>query len=80
MGHKLTWEEMKIKYPEEWLLITDFELDESGRIISGNVDRHSSEKDDVYRFPSLSKPSAFRFTGESSFAGLKSHAEKHHTI
>ncbi len=80
MAHKLTWEEMKIKYPEEWLLIIDFELNESGHIVSGIVDRHSREKDDVYRLPSLSKPSAFRFTGESTFAGLRSHAEKHYTI
>ncbi len=35
MGKKITWEEMKRDYPDEWLLIVDFELDSSGRIVAG---------------------------------------------
>ncbi len=64
---------MKRKYPDEWLLIVDFELDNSGHIVAGVVRRHSREKDDVYRLPSLNKSTAFRYTGESTFAGLRSH-------
>ncbi|MCB2263890.1 MAG: hypothetical protein LGR52_13300 [Candidatus Thiosymbion ectosymbiont of Robbea hypermnestra] len=70
---KITWDEMKKEYPGEWLLITDFDLDKCGHIFAGIVDRHSKEKDDVYRLPSLNKPTAFRYTGESKFAGLRSH-------
>ncbi|MCP4134784.1 MAG: hypothetical protein GY754_27665 [bacterium] len=76
MGKKMTWEEMKKNFPDEWLLIVDFELDSSGRIVAGTVSRHSKEKDDVYRLPALNRPSAFRYTGESDFAGVRSHAEK----
>ncbi len=74
MGKKMTWNEMKKKFPDEWLLITDFELDKSGRLIAGVVDRHSKRKAEVYRLPALEKPTAFRLTGQSTFAGLRSHA------
>jgi hypothetical protein len=80
MGKKITWEDMKQNYPDEWLLIVDFELDTSGHIIAGIVERHSKEKDDVYRLPALNRSSAFRYTGESDFAGLRSHAEKRDII
>lgn len=71
MGKKMTWEDMKKIYPDEWLLIVDFESDDSGHIVSGIVERHSKDKDDVYRLPALNKPTAFRYTGESDFAGLR---------
>lgn len=76
MKSKISWAEMKKQYPDEWLLITDFDLDKSGHILGGVVSRHSKDKDDVYRLPALNKPTAFRYTGESSFAGLRSHAGK----
>ncbi|MGZ8219336.1 hypothetical protein [Methylomagnum sp.] len=78
--NKLTWQEMKTQYPEEWLLITDFDLDASGHILAGIVDRHSKQKDTVYRLPKLNKPTAFRYTGESNFSGLRSHAGKSHGV
>jgi len=61
---------MKKEYPDEWLLITEFDLDKYGHILTGIVDRHSKEKANVYRLPGLNKPTAFRYTGESTFAGL----------
>ncbi len=70
MERKMTWEEMKCKFPDEWLLIVDFETDKSGHLTVGVVERHSEEKDDVYRLPRLNKSTAFRYTGESTFAGL----------
>jgi hypothetical protein len=79
MDIKLTWEEMKKLYPNEWLLITDYDTDESGHILSGIVARHSVEKDEVYRLPALKESSAFKYTGESTFpGGLRVHAEHHH--
>ena len=77
---KISWEEMKNEYPDEWLLITDFDLDASGHILAGVVDRHSTQKDLVYRSPALKKPAAFRYTGESNFSGLRSHAGTHHDV
>ncbi len=31
MEKRMTWEDMKKNYPDEWLLIIDFELDNSAR-------------------------------------------------
>ncbi len=80
MGKKITWDTMKKTFPNEWLLITDFDLDQSGHIIAGIVKRHSQNKDDIYRLPALNKSTAFRFTGESSFGGLRSHAKSYNRI
>ncbi len=72
MGNRMTWNEMKEQFPDEWLLIVDYELDNSGHLIAGVVNRHSKDKDEVYGLPALNKSTAFRYTGESAFAGLRS--------
>ena len=56
MEETLTWDEMRSIFLDEWLLITDFELDSSGHLIRGVVARHSVDKDEVYRLPALDKP------------------------
>ncbi len=66
---KMTWNDMKNEFPDEWLLITDFDLDKSGHLVAGVVERHSRKKDEVYQLPALNKPTAFRYTGESTFSG-----------
>jgi hypothetical protein len=66
---KITWEEMKKKYPNEWLLIIKCDSDESGHLISGIVARHSPEKDKVFCLPGLDQSSAFKYTGKSTFPG-----------
>ncbi len=76
MGKKMTWSEMKIKFPDEWLLITDFVLDKSEHLVAGIVERHSIKKDEVYQFPTLNKPTAFRYTGESTFSGFERACKK----
>ena len=76
MAKRLTWEEMKREYPNEWLLIVDFDLDESGLLKGGKVERHSKRKADVYESPAPDSSVALRYTGESNFSGLRSHA--HH--
>lgn len=75
MAQRMTWEEMKKTFPDEWLLITDYETDQHGHVIAGVVERHSAEKDEVYRLPTIKKSSAFKYTGESTFRGWRSHAE-----
>lgn len=40
MPHQMTWEEMKQAYPNEWLLITEFELNDFGQVEHGVVRRH----------------------------------------
>jgi len=43
MGQKMTWEEMKKAYPDELLLVTGYELDELGEIVTGVVERHAKD-------------------------------------
>ena len=75
----MTWEEMKQQFPDEWLLITDFELDESGHLVTGIVERDSKDKEVVYRLPALQRSTAFRYTGESTFGILNTqlYRERH---
>lgn len=77
MGQRMTWGEMKRMFPDEWLLITDYESDRYGNVSAGVVERHSRDKDEVYRLPALDKDCAFEYTGESTFRGFRDHA-KHH--
>jgi hypothetical protein len=32
---RLSWQEMKERYPDQWLLIVDYETDDSDRLVSG---------------------------------------------
>ena len=80
MNKKMTWNDMKTKFPDEWLLITDFDLDKSGYLVAGVVERHSRKKEEVYQLPAFNKPTAFRYTGESTFSGLRDHARKHNFL
>lgn len=71
---KMTWEEMKKAFPNEWLRIANFELDKCGEIKAGTVLYHSASKDAVYSQPLTGQSEAFWYTGESTFSGLRSHA------
>jgi len=73
MTKTITWEEMKSEYPDEWLLIVDFDLDETGHLKRGVVKRHSKIKKEVYSPGIINKSAAFRYTGESTFSGLRSY-------
>lgn len=75
MGQKMTWEEMKAAFPDEWLLVTDYEVDRYGCVSVGIVERHSKDKSEVYRHPRIEKDVAFEYTGESTFRGFRDHAD-----
>ena len=77
---RMTWEEMRKTFPDEWLLIVDYETDGSGHLLSGVVERHSKEKKEVYARPALQEPTAFRYTGETTFRGFREHAERGYNI
>lgn len=80
MGQKMTWEEMKAAFPDEWLLVSDYATNEYGEIVAGIVERHTKELDDIAVWPRVGKSTAFRYTGESTFSGLRSHAEHDHPL
>jgi hypothetical protein len=79
MNQKMTWQEMKEAFPDEWLLITDYEHDEGGQLKEGIVTRHSKVKKEVFRLPTVDKACAFKYTGESTFpGGWRAHAQCDH--
>jgi hypothetical protein len=45
----LTIEEIKSRYPSEWVLVGEPQLDEMSRLLAGKVLFHSSIRDEVYR-------------------------------
>ena len=78
MGQRMTWEEMKAAYPDEWLLITDYETDPTGEVVAGAVVRHSKDDEEVFALPAIGKNCAFRYTGECQFpGGWRAHAQRH---
>ena len=74
---RLSWQEMKQRYPDQWLLIVDYETDDSDRLVSGVVEHHSEDMHQVAQAPAESDCIAFRYTGESTFRGLRSYAHRH---
>lgn len=45
----LTREQMKARYPNQWLLIVDYELDASTSLRKGRVVAHSGGREDIHR-------------------------------
>ncbi len=49
MSAVLTYDEIKERYPDEWILIVDTELDKELNLLRGKVMAHSKDRDEVYR-------------------------------
>jgi len=45
----LTKEQMKARYPDQWLLITDYELDSSTSLRKGQVVACSKDREEIHR-------------------------------
>ena len=45
----LTKEKIKSKYPNQWLLLEDYELDTSTTLRKGRVIAHSKDRDEIHR-------------------------------
>ena len=62
---RMSIEEMMLKYPDQWLFITDCEISENTELISGIVLVNSTSKDEVYKALTNHKgESAIRYTGK----------------
>ncbi len=44
----LTKEQMKARYPNQWLLVRDYELDDSTRLCKGRVVVHSKDREEIH--------------------------------
>ncbi len=49
MEEIMSIQEMRSRYPAEWLLIAYTELDEEMNVIRGEVLAHSPDRDEIYR-------------------------------
>jgi hypothetical protein len=59
MDEILTVEEMKARYPDEWVIIGDPETDEHLHVLSGRVLCHSKDRDEVGRYAMTHRPKRF---------------------
>ena len=65
MDEVLTREEIYSRFPAEWVLLADPEVDEHQRVVRGRVICHSKDRDEVDRkaIELRLKSSAFLYTG-----------------
>lgn len=62
---RLSIEEMVLKYPNQWLFITDCEISDNTKLLSGVVSIHSQSKDEVNKVSaSYIGNAAIRYTGK----------------
>jgi hypothetical protein len=74
MPEKLTWDEIKARYPDEWVVITDHRI-EGVEPVEGIVVDHGKIKKEVYRrLRAAPNGSAILFTGEIRHGLLGLHA------
>ena len=68
MADKLTWDEIKRQYPDEYVILVDYDFDDNEDVAGGIVIAHARDRDAVYDQcqQSASRPNqiAVRYTGE----------------
>lgn len=66
MGNKLTWGEIKRRYPDEFVALLDPEHDESTALVAATVVAHGKDKREMYKvLKSLNaRHMACRWTGQ----------------
>ena len=66
MADKLSWDEIKRRYPDEWVVLAEFQ-EKDEEITDGVVLDHALVKEDLYgRIRNPPSPFAVRFTGEAT--------------
>ena len=73
MNDVLTFDEMKERFPQEWVLIEDPVSDEHSRLKGGRVLFHSKDRDEADRKALELRPAfcAIRYTGSIPENGLE---------
>ena len=68
MGIRLTADEVQSRYPDEWVLLGDLEIDDRDQLVAGTLLSHSPNKADVHREVRAHQPGHFAiyFTGAPS--------------
>ncbi len=77
---KQTWDEMKKLYPNQWLMVVEFQTNKFGDITSGVVVGHGTGKTKLPAPPANRGIIALEYTGESTFPGGLRRFEYHHAL
>ena len=77
---KETWEEMKEIYPDQWLIISDFQTNDVGIIIDGIVRSAGPDKSSLTPPKDGSRNFALRYTGTPSFSSGFRHFANNHSV
>lgn len=71
MPDKLTWNEIKERYPDEWVVLVDYSLDEDEDITAGVVLAHGRTKREIHQAMAEPDDAAVLYTGKPmSVAGV----------
>jgi hypothetical protein len=64
----LSWDEIRKRYPDEWVILVDYSCDDNEDIIAAVVYDHSPDRDELYtrcaQDPNHPRSVAALFTGE----------------
>ena len=66
MAETITFQQMKERYPDQWLLVACAETDDDMNLVRGEVLAHSGSRDEVYRclLGVAGKNLAIEYTGD----------------
>lgn len=62
----ITFQQMKERYPDQWLLVACVEMDDQMNVVRGEVLAHSGDRDEIYRrlLDAKGKDMAIEYTGD----------------
>jgi len=65
VGEKLTWDEIKKRFPDEWVVLVDYDWPDDADVQAGVVWAHGRDHDEVCdRSRAVPSPFAIRYTGQ----------------
>lgn len=70
MNEKLTWDEIKRRYPDEWVALVDYEWPEMRHVTEGVVYAHSPSRDELHKLQRGLTDAAILFTGKKRGCAL----------
>lgn len=70
-AEKLPWDEIRRRYPDEWVVLVDYSLDEDEQLTAGVVFAHAPDKGELKAAMAEPYDAAVLFTGEPmAIAGM----------
>lgn len=61
---RLTWDEIKARYPDEWVALVEYEWPDPGELVGGVVHAHSPSHAELIRMAKGLRQAAIRWTGK----------------